>query len=265
VCVCGASFRHTAAGIDYCCPSFKAPDGGDFGAAAALAILHHAVGLLLEPDKHQPPASNNIFLGVHTDVSNLGPPHPYVEFRPSEERKRSVLQMLDEGATSGLKPHTASVILGKLGWILQAAWGGVGRAAIQPLVSRAGTLPVRLPGNQTAPPETTRWTPQLAHMTRFIRALFDRLPPLRWYVGVPRKSKVVVYVDAQYSHDGRKGVGIVIVDTHDNTRRITGGTIPTYLLSWLDSFATNSQQRINQCELLSVVVAVISFPELFQD
>ena len=265
MCVCGASFRHTAAGIDYCCPSFKAPDGGDFGSAAALAILHHAVGLLLEPDKHQPPASNNIFLGVHTDVSNLGPPHPYVEFRPSEERKRSVLQMLDEGATSGLKPHTASVILGKLGWILQAAWGGVGRAAIQPLVSRAGTLPVRLPGNQTAPPETTRWTPQLAHMTRFIRALFDRLPPLRWYVGVPRKSKVVVYVDAQYSHDGRKGVGIVIVDTHDNTRRITGGTIPTYLLSWLDSFATNSQQRINQCELLSVVVAVISFPELFQD
>ena len=138
--------------------------------------------------------------------------------------------MLDEGAASGLKPHTASVILGKLGWILQAAWGGVGRAAIQPLVSRAGTFPVRLPGNQTAPPETTRWTPQLAHMTRFVRALFDRLPPLRWYVGV-----VVVYVDAQYSHEGRKGVGIVIVDTvivdtHDNTRHITGGTIPTYLL-----------------------------------
>ena len=52
--------------------------------------------------------------------------------------------------------------------------------------------------------------PQLAHMTRFVRALFDQLPPLRWYVGVPRKSKVVVYVDAQYSHDGRKGVGIVI-------------------------------------------------------
>ena len=102
-------------------------------------------------------------------------------------------------------------------------------------------------------------------MTRFVRALFDRLPPLRWYVGVPRKSKVVVYVDAQYNHDGRKGVGIVIVDTHDNTRHITGGTIPTYLLSWLDRFATNSQQRFNQCELLSVVVAVLSFPELFQD
>ena len=76
---------------------------------------------------------------------------------------------------------------------------------------------------------------------------------------------MVVYVDAQYSHDGSKGVGIVIVDTHDNTRHITGGTIPTYLLSWIDRFASNSQQRINQCELLSVVVAVLSFPELFQD
>jgi len=68
-------------------------------------------------------------------------------------------------------------------------------------------------------------------MTRFVRALFDRLPPLRWHVGVPRKSKLAVYVVAQYSHHGRKGVGIVIVDTHDNhvTRHITGGTIPTYL------------------------------------
>jgi len=84
---------------------------------------------------------------------------------------------------------------------------------------------------------------RLAHMTRFVRALFDRFPPLRWHVGVPRKSKVAVYVVAQYSHHGRKGVGIVIVDTHDNTRHITGGTIPTYLLSWLDSFATNSRRR----------------------
>ena len=76
---------------------------------------------------------------------------------------------------------------------------------------------------------------RLAHMTRFVRALFDRLPPLRWHVGVQRKSKVAVYVVAQYSHHGRKGVGIVIVDTHDNTRRITGGTIPTshQPLSWL--------------------------------
>ena len=83
----------------------------------------------------------------------------------------------------------------------------------------------------------------LSHMTRFVRALFDRLPPLRWHVGVQRKSKVAVYVVAQYSHHGRKGVGIVIVDTHDNTRHITGGTIPTYLLSWIDSFATNSRRR----------------------
>ena len=76
----------------------------------------------------------------------------------------------------------------------------------------------------------------LAHMTRLVRALFDRLPPLRWHVGVPRKSKVAVYVVAQYSHHGRKV-------THDNTRHITGGTIPTYLSSRLDSFATNSRRR----------------------
>jgi hypothetical protein len=61
--------------------------------------------------------------------------------------------------------------------------------------------------------------------------------------GRPTEEQVAVYVVAQYSHHGRKGVGIVIVDTHDNTRHITGGTIPTYLLSRLDSFATNSRRR----------------------
>ena len=61
--------------------------------------------------------------------------------------------------------------------------------------------------------------------------------------GRPTEEQVAVYVVAQYSHHGRKGVGIVIVDTHDNTRHITGGTIPTYLLSRLDRFATNSRRR----------------------
>ena len=45
----------------------------------------------------------------------------------------------------------------------------------------------------------------------------------------------------------------------------TGGTAPPYLLSWLDSFATDSQQRSTQSELLSVIAAVLSVPDMFRD
>ena len=250
---------------DYCSPSTRdRSKSGDAGAASAVASLHALVGLILEPAKHQPSKACNVFLGVECDTSTLAHDPPYVEFRPSPGRTQRVLAMLDAAKTEGLTPHSASVIKGKLGWILQSAWGGVGRAAIQPLISRIGKAPVRLPGGAIAPPDSTGWTPQLEHMTRYLRCLFARLPPLRWYVGAQRKSKVVVYVDAQYSVGGRKGVGVVVADTHDNARYITGGEVPPYLLQWLEDFGNANNQRINQCELLSVVAAVLSFPELFR-
>ena len=86
------------------------------------------------------------------------------------------MTMLDHAAVEGLSPHSAQVIKGKLGWILQSAWGGVGRAASQPLVSRTGSKSFLLPGGRPAPPETHVWTPELSSMTAFFRTLFEFLP-----------------------------------------------------------------------------------------
>jgi hypothetical protein len=160
------------------------------------------------------------------DVSSAHRAYPVVEFRPSSGRTDRVMAMLDHAVVEGLSAHSAQVIKGKLGWILQSAWGGVGRAAVQPLVSRTGSKKFLLPGGRPAPPETQLWTPELASMTEFFR------------LGAPPRGLLLVYSDAQYSQRGRKGLGVVVTDTLTNTSYMCGGEVPDDILAWMDSFGT---------------------------
>jgi hypothetical protein len=120
------------------------------------------------------------------------------------------MAMLDHAAVEGLSAHSAQVIKGKLGWILQSAWGGVGRASDQPLVSHTGSKRFLLPGSP-AQPETHLWTPELESMTQFFRTLFKFLPPFRQTLGTPPRGRLLVYSDAQYSQRGRKGLGVLVL------------------------------------------------------
>jgi hypothetical protein len=247
---------------DYATPDFALASLPDCGAAAGLSGLHDALGLILEPAKHQPPNSSNVFLGVVCDVSSAHHASPFVEFRPSSGRTDRVMAMLDHAVVEGLSPHSAQVIKGKLGWILQSAWGGVGRAAAQPLVSSTGSKSFLLPGG---PPETHGWTPELASMTQFFQTLFKFLPPLRQTLGAPPRCRLLVYSDAQYSQCGRKGLGVVVTDTLTNASYMCGGEVPDDILAWMDSFGSRKKQKINQCELLTVIAAVMTFGDIFCD
>jgi hypothetical protein len=101
------------------------------------------------------------------------------------------MAMLDHTAVEGLSAHSAQVIKGKLVWILQSAWGGVGQAAAQPLVSCAGSKNFLLPDGRPAPPETQLWTPELASMTQFFLTLFKFLPPLSRTLGAPPRGRLL--------------------------------------------------------------------------
>ena len=267
---CQAARHFLAIPVDHYCDDYATPDFAlaglpDCGAAAGLSGLHDALGLILEPAKHQPPNSSNVFLGVVCDVSSAHHASPFVEFRPSSGRTDRVMAMLDHASVEGLSAHSAQVIKGKLGWILQSAWGGVGRAAAQPLVSRTGTKNFLLPGGRPAPPETHLWTPELASMTQFFRTLFKFLPPLRRTLGATPRGRLLVYSDAQYSQRGRKGLGVVVTDTLTNTSYMCGGEVPDDILAWMDSFGSQKKQKINQCELLAVIAAVMTFGDILRD
>jgi hypothetical protein len=175
------------------------------------------------------------------------------------------MAMLDHASVEGRSAHSAQVIKGKLGWILQSVWGGVGRAAAQPLVSRTGTKNFLLPVGRPEPPETHLWTPELASMIQFFRTLFKFLPPLRRTLGATPHGRLLVYSDAQYSQCGRKGLGVVVTDTLTNTSYMCGGEVPDDILAWMDSFGSRKKQKINQCELLAVITAVMTFGDILRD
>ena len=98
----------------------------------------------------------------------------------------------------------------------------------------------------------------------FLHVLLPGLPPLRWYLGVPAKRKLVVYSDAQFSTRGRNGVGVTIADTETGLRHTCGAEIPQDILDWIDTFG-RKKTKINQCEMLAALVAVMTFPDLFRD
>jgi hypothetical protein len=97
-------------------------------------------------------------------------------------------------------------------------------------------------------------------MTEFFRTLFRFLPPLRVPLGAAPRALLVVYSDAQYSQDGRKGLGVVVTDTASRA----AARCPE-LLRWMDRFGTRKKQKINQCELLALLAAVLTFGDLFRD
>jgi hypothetical protein len=102
-------------------------------------------------------------------------------------------------------------------------------------------------------------------MTEFFRTLVKLLPPLLRPVGGPPRGRLVVYSDSQYSQSGRKGLGVVVTNTLTNTSYMCGDEVLEEILVWMDSFGTGKKQKINQCELLVVIDAVMTFNDIFRD
>jgi hypothetical protein len=57
----------------------------------------------------------------------------------------------------------------------------------------------------------------------------------------------------------------LVTDTLTNTSYMCVGEVPEALLVWMDSFSTGKKQKINQCELLAVIDAVMTFSDIFRD
>ena len=157
---------------DYCAVDLKIGRGSG---QQALVSLHEEVGFDFEDSKRKfatdESDDSNTFLGVITDTSKFKE-HGEVSFRPTEKRKSGILRMLREAKKAAfLSGHSAQVILGKLGFCLQAAACKIGRAAAQALVQRAAcedpkvdvrrrpgnTLQMRpgIPVRLKVPPQTT--------------------------------------------------------------------------------------------------------------
>jgi len=153
------------------------------------------------------------------------------------------------------------MLKGKLSFVLQSAWGRVALAATQPIATRSGSYK-----NKHLPPDDgISWTLAMQTMRKFLTIVLTKLSPLRWYFSAPTRPTVVVYSDAQYSLLGRKGLGVAAHDKETGLNHLCGGKVPPAIVEWVIVHRGNLQSQINQCELLAIVAAVMTFPDLLRN
>eukprot|EP00438_Fugacium_kawagutii_P000236 Skav212281 [mRNA] locus=scaffold732:359615:361018:- [translate_table: standard] len=154
--------------------------------------LHQALGLDMKPGKAQEPKQTQKVLGV---ILSTGRDSITVAACP--ERARKMTDLINETLNKNyLDGPTAQRMAGKLAFLTSTFFGGLGRAALQPLYARGHGL-----GEQTNNQLTFALRAALELLRHLINTTAPRVIPTK----VNYQDSVIVYTDA-YFELGSQGV-----------------------------------------------------------
>ena len=98
----------------------------------AVETVHRCMGQATEPMKRKGSRIQQSVLGVGVSFEDL------VQ-RRGHHRVRAARPIRKHREANSMTPTQAATLYGKVGFILTASWGRVGRAGAQPLVQRSAT------------------------------------------------------------------------------------------------------------------------------
>ena len=75
--------------------------------------------------------------------------------------------------------------------------------------------------------------------------------------------ELLLHTKLRYSTHVRECLGVVVADTETRINHICGGEVPPEIVDSVRAHRSDLQTQINQCELLVLVSAVMTFPEPF--
>ncbi|OLP83053.1 hypothetical protein AK812_SmicGene36237 [Symbiodinium microadriaticum] len=102
-------------------------------AMEAFEQLFAALGFRIKVSKSQPAAAQHIVQGVLFEISRRG-----VTLSPTPERVRRIMAQITQALqTDAMKPDEAHKLAGRLSFLTQAVFGGVGKAPIKAVYARA--------------------------------------------------------------------------------------------------------------------------------
>jgi hypothetical protein len=228
---------------------------GMTSAQDSLILCHDLLAPdLIEIKKHKEIADWNVGLGHEIDVGQV-----YVEYavyvRCTPDRIEKVLHALSVArAANYLSPGDASTIRGKLGFLLSAASGRVGRAATQPLMQREYF------------DHDYSFGVALCSAADFFEALLPRLPALRIPIERDNRNPVVLYTDAMFNPpSSRRSLPfsqIGVVAFHPDEADPFHGTLT--LPQWVyDYLSWDDKTLIMQAEMIAALSALMSSPSSF--
>jgi len=153
--------------------------------------------------------------------------------------------------------------LGKLYFLLATrSYFGCGRAATQPLVTRSSLLSSKDSSSKGSYP----FTDAMDSTLEFFVTLFKDLPPLVIHLGVGARKKVLIYTNVSFAKksDGKihsKGLDIYVVNCGNKCEYRSSFDCPVWFLNSMDA---NTKPLIRHFEILSVLCAVLTFPDFLK-
>ena len=211
----------------------------------ALGRVASATGLPFAPDKHRPPSTRPIFVGVLTDYTKVVS-HGELAVSVDPRRRKSVLKLADATLEQDALTRTQSAKLaGKMRWALCPCFGRVGLALLRSL-HKVRAVESPLPAD-------------LREAVAGLRLLADCLPPRTLPVLAADEPPVVVFTDAAF--EAGKGTLGVVVKRPGRPLLWTACDCPASLLRAFAELDGQKSQYIGQLELLAALVAYTTFAD----
>ena len=224
-------------------PSFVGSSGQE-----SLGLLAECLGFLFDPGKHSDMAERFVYLGVRHDLSRAS--SGVVSVRILPQRRRDLVSLCRGILKSGfLSPGEAASLRGKLYFAASAAYGKIGRAALQPIIQR-----------QERPGSSSRLQPATISALRFFITLLNNMPDRELRLGVDPRPPLIVWSDASWEQ-GVGWLGFVVFDPESQRFVHSDSCVPEFIL---DMFVAK-KQKIGQCEILAANAVYYSLPDLCRD
>ena len=224
-------------------PSFMESSG-----QSALIFLAGLCGFLFDPDKHVPMQPKFVYLGVLHDYSSLSRGVMRVRILPAR-RTKLVNACRDVLKSGQLSPGAAASLRGKLYFAATAAYGKVGRAALQPVLQR-----------QEQSGNSNRLTPALVLSLKFFVTLLNNMPDREILFVERARSPILVWSDASWENNVG-WLGFVVYDPDTGEFVHSDSKLPQHIRD----FFVEKKQKIGQCEIAAAVAVYSSLPGLFRD
>ena len=212
-------------------PSFVESSG-----QSALIFLAGLCGFLFDPDKHVPMQPKFVYLGVLHDYSSLSRGVMRVRILPA--RRTNLVNACRDVLKSGqLSPGAAASLRGKLYFAATAAYGKVGRAALQPVLQR-----------QEQSGNSNRLTPALVLSLKFFVTLLNNMPDREILFVERARSPILVWSDASWENNVG-WLGFVVYDPDTGEFVHSDSKLPQHIRD----FFVEKKQKIGQCEIAAAV------------
>ena len=227
-----------------------APAYDQGSAQACFSSFVDMLGPGFAPAKHEPPDQVAVSLGVQSDYSHL-PNTGTILVSVTESRRRKLVLLISQVLSSGHLSHAAArSLFGKSRYTCCPCFGRVGIAILHPLQD-AGRRSTIVRGSPL-------WSALVA-----LREIIAVLPPVPVPISPVRYDlPLLVWTDASSPSTLHGRLGVVIYCPYRNRYWYTSIAAPRHLMC-LFSYLEKKQTYICQLELLAVVTALLTFPDLF--